>query len=239
MGSAKGRVKENNFALDAKAQTLVLLIWVEILLTVAGDVIKLFVAKSNPAMDILMWGTIVPSMVLWMVNTTLFMKWLHCAFSNLTSEFGVEGLSCSPKQAVWAWLIPIRNLWKPYKYMRELWQASDPHSRTSSWRANSVPSEFRIWWAAWLGDWAFNIFSIATVVGLRLGDWESWTGTFCWTLYAVLSIRIIQRITERQHQIYHQFEQAALLKCAGQTVDDSTRINLAEPVFKDTSARSE
>jgi hypothetical protein len=55
----------------------------------------------------------------------IFLMWLHRAYRNLPA-LGAPKPRFSPSGAVWAWFIPILNLWRPYQILREVWQVSNP-----------------------------------------------------------------------------------------------------------------
>ena len=76
-----------------------------------------------------------------------FLIWLWQARSNLTA-LQVEGLSHRPISALFAFFIPIVNLYWPYVILQEIWRASHPRgvSDPRAWMETPSTSCIRWWW---------------------------------------------------------------------------------------------
>jgi hypothetical protein len=90
-------------------------------------------------------GVLIPTVVAWGM-------WKYRAYANL-SALGARWLRGGPGMAVGSYFIPIYNLFGPYRYMVELWKASDPGvgvtTPSSRWAVRS-PALIGLWWAAWI-----------------------------------------------------------------------------------------
>ena len=89
--------------------------------------------------------------------------WIHRAHANLFAA-GIDGLQFTPGWSVGWFFVPVANLFKPFKAMRELWNAS--HNLKDNFGEES-PESLKIWWGTYL---AGNILgSIATRLQLSAG----------------------------------------------------------------------
>lgn len=86
-------------------------------------------------------------LVVLLATTVVFGRWIVHAHKNVRA-MGAEGLTVSPGWALGYFFVPIVNLWKPYRAMRELWGAS--HS-PSSWGPAEAGTIVQLWWVCWLG----------------------------------------------------------------------------------------
>ena len=103
-------------------------------------------------------------------NTTLsnflaLVYWVVLLFfvarvARAASDLGAQGLRYTPKRAVWGYIIPVVNFYRPYQAMREAWQVSDPRSTESNWSSLGGYGWVRLWWGLYLS---------AIVVGLLFG----------------------------------------------------------------------
>jgi hypothetical protein len=71
--------------------------------------------------------------------------------------FGYVPLTFTPGWSAGVFFVPIWNLYKPYRSVRELWLASESNPPGDS-RVATTPALLPLWWGAW----------ICTVVGTRL-----------------------------------------------------------------------
>lgn len=87
-------------------------------------------------------------LIILMTSGYLSLRWIHRAAGNARA-LGATGLEFTPGWAVGWYFIPILNLWKPYRAMKEIWQAS---ANPADWRLERPPALLRWWWALWLID---------------------------------------------------------------------------------------
>jgi hypothetical protein len=130
----------------------------------------------------------------------LFLRWFHRAYRNL--------LSLGTKRrwrAGWAigyWFIPILSLFRPKQIANEIWRGSNP--ALGSGRSSSIPAVLSLWWGAWIIAVLFSYIARSSENTARTLDdlafactmWV-WTDLLALTA-AILAMRVIKRITERQ-----------------------------------------
>lgn len=150
----------------------------------------------------------VPLTVTWVIclltTAVLFCRWLHSAYHNvivLQPQAGrdVVGLTFTPGGAVAGFFIPIVNLWRPYRAVRELWDGSSMDEST-----DHASSAVGLWWAAWLaaqfigraGDRMLrpNASEDLLVPGLLALT----ISQLVWVVAAGLAIKVIRGVEERQ-----------------------------------------
>jgi hypothetical protein len=98
---------------------------------------------ANDAREALVSSAAAVVLILTMI---VFAVWIVRAHRNLPG-LGGERLDVTPGWALGWFFIPIAWLWKPYKAMRTLWQASHNAPR---WDLEDVPFWVPLWWAVWL-----------------------------------------------------------------------------------------
>jgi hypothetical protein len=86
-------------------------------------------------MNVVISGTIV-----------LLVTWTHRASANIHA-LGGRGIRFSPSWAVGWYLVPIANLWMPYRVMTEIWRVSRDLIDTRSEPGSRL---LRWWWFSWL-----------------------------------------------------------------------------------------
>ena len=99
------------------------------------------VASDNRQMLISLVGT-----VYWIALGVVFLRWIYRANKNC-HHFGAEDMKFSPGWSIGFYFIPLLNLYKPYRAMREIWQVSqDP----SDWKNQKPTKLLGVWWALWI-----------------------------------------------------------------------------------------
>ena len=120
------------------------------------------------------------------LTTMVFvLVWIHRANHNVR-ELGGSGLRFSPAGAIGWYFVPILHLWRPYRAMKEIWQASlAPHD----WHGRPIPVILPIWWTLWLVshvlgnlDWrlvgslnedsSVDDFILANIAGQASAAWQ-------------------------------------------------------------------
>ena len=82
----------------------------------------------------------------YLLTAILVLMWIYRANFN-ARRLGARGLKFSPAGSIGWYFVPVYSLWRPYRALKEIWQASmDPED----WRAKPVPSLLPVWWAFWL-----------------------------------------------------------------------------------------
>jgi hypothetical protein len=80
------------------------------------------------------------------VTGVTFLKWIHRANLNVRG-FGAQNLQFTPGWAIGYYFIPFLNLVRPYRAMKEIWQAS---KNPDEWSSQSVSPILGWWWALFL-----------------------------------------------------------------------------------------
>lgn len=207
-------------------RALIITLWLTIALKVVAMGVTIYSGamqydgSMNPKMwhyIFLMSGVGLLRSIVSIVFTVFLCKWTYRAYKNLY-WFGAQGLEAKPKLVVWSWFIPFANLVYPYRYTCDIWRASDPRASTNDWKQNKIPNEVRWWWATWLAGFIVpTIISMIAVVALaehKGSQVQAQTASamlshVLFIISSVLSIRIIQNITERQEHKNHALAQSA------------------------------
>lgn len=107
------------------------------------------------------YAAMLPSIIVAMV-------WIYAAHANL-HRAGISGLNYSPGWATFSFLVPIANLFVPFRAMRELANrsAGEPEEL-----AEADQQDVFAWWGSWIGLFIINLFLIYTIlVALTPGVW--------------------------------------------------------------------
>src|SRR4051794_15028358 len=83
-----------------------------------------------------------------LVVTVVFCLFMARANRNARS-FGCSPLRFTPRWSAGVLFVPIWNLYKPYRAVAELWQASESRPDVP-WQTAPTPALLHLWWAAWL-----------------------------------------------------------------------------------------
>lgn len=104
-------------------------------------------------------GQIVAELVIILMGILMFMSpisfilWFYLAYSNL-ERAGFTGLEYSPWEPLWVFFVPIRNLFRPYRIMQELWQGSHALAHGEfegrAWQQQGDSKLVLFWWASFL-----------------------------------------------------------------------------------------
>ena len=88
------------------------------------------------------------------------MVWVYMAHANL-HKAGINGLNYSPAWATFSFLVPIANLFVPFRAMRELANrsAGEPEEL-----AEADVDEVFSWWGCWLGSLFIGMFMVYTAL---------------------------------------------------------------------------
>lgn len=114
-------------------------------------------------------------------SVVLVMVWVHMAHANL-HRAGISGLNYSPGWATFSFLVPVANLFVPFRAMRELANrsAGEPEEL-----AEADNQDVFAWWGCWIGLSVINLFLLYTAL-IAVLPWV-WMTTPFWATQ-VLSI---------------------------------------------------
>lgn len=117
--------------------------------------------------DAMMPGLLVTTQLLGLLSNLVFLLsvisvlvWTFIANANL-HRAGISGLNYSPGWATFSFLIPIANLFVPYRAMRELANRSAGEPEEF---AEADVNEVQAWWSPWLGSIFLGLFVTYTQI---------------------------------------------------------------------------
>jgi hypothetical protein len=146
------------FAKDATTLTRFLkaMLWILIgatVLSLASDVLQMQLLNSGSfstteaeANDTRQRVVGIIYLLAYVVTGVAFLKWIHRANFNVRG-FGAQNLQFTPGRSIGYYFIPFLNLVRPYRAMKEIWQAS---KNPDEWSSQSAPSILGWWWALFL-----------------------------------------------------------------------------------------
>lgn len=135
-----------------------------------------------------------------LLGILLFLRWLYRSGRNLR-ELGAEGLRYGPGWLVGCYFVPVVNLWKPYRAMEEVWQAS---AHPLDWEKHSAPRSIGVWWTALVvsglsGQLAVLLTRLVdTPEGLVFPAYASLVSGLANVLVAFMTARLVRQITRLQ-----------------------------------------
>lgn len=141
-----------------------------------------------------------------LVTGVVFIAWFYRVRVN-AEYFSQDICTMARGWAIGAWLVPIGNLWLPYRVASEIWQASAQTAPDGSWR--TVPrTPLTAWWTltvasaviARAGSSLGN--SSNTLDGLRHAVAVTALGDLLNAVAAILAIVFVRRLT-RMQQPHH------------------------------------
>lgn len=91
-----------------------------------------------------------------------FVVWAFSAHQNLVF-LGRQGVRHSNQAAIWWWLLPVANLFMPFRVMFETFRGSLAPSGLKSWRTSPLPKEAGAWTGLLIGGRLFELVGAALV----------------------------------------------------------------------------
>lgn len=140
-----------------------------------------------------------------LVTTVFFCRWLYRAYGNMQTlardnTFDDRYGAFTPAGAVWAFFIPIFNLWRPHRAVSDLWYRSAP-DETAPVHAGIITA----WWASWIVGSIMTRFSNKLLARagedlmlIELGTSLSAVASLVMTAAAVAAIVVISGVERRQ-----------------------------------------
>jgi len=97
-----------------------------------------------------------------------FVTWLYRARANLRA-FGTRHLRFQRNWAIFGFVIPVLNLFRPYQVVQEVWQASTPAAiGPVAWQGVAPSGLVASWWGTF----------VAFAVIKSLAWWMQWSGSY-------------------------------------------------------------
>ncbi|MBW2288196.1 MAG: DUF4328 domain-containing protein [Deltaproteobacteria bacterium] len=134
-----------------------------------------------------------------------FMTWLYRSRANLRA-FGTRHLRYSRNWAVFGFLIPVLNLFRPYQVTREVWQASDPSTTDPfDWKEIATPRLIRAWWGTFIAFSTLKLLAAWMILSsaydplrLQLAQVVDLSADLMAATSVTLVYFVVDRITEAQ-----------------------------------------
>jgi len=142
------------------------------------------------------------------VGAVFFIRWFHRAYKNL-DVLGAR----REHGAGWAigfWFVPILSLFRPKQMADEIWKAGE-----TTPDAPSKPTMINVWWGFWLvsGILSFGAAqqegAVKTLDDLAVSDYLAIVVSVLTIGAAILAMRVVSQVTERQEQRARELGSAA------------------------------
>lgn len=133
------------------------------------------------------------------LGAVFFVRWLRRAYADVTLLERVR-MPFTRSQLLWAWVIPILNLVRPYSAVQKLAQVSYPGDLPPVPGAPDTrwdrPVPVNGWWGAWL---AYGMLTRATGSHSAVG-WIDWLAVILCVLSGVLCVMVVRGIDAHRQE---------------------------------------
>lgn len=163
---------------DQRARYAIAMIWVILFLTIVTLILEvtgllltegIIPLESVPYFVIWLYATglgyaSLLSIIIGIISVVTFIMWFRRAYYNLGLKVG--GLLYGNAWSVWAWFIPVVNLYMPFQIMKELYEKTEKYMTFNiekPYEDNLKTDYVNWWWALWIISAAVNYFSIKIV----------------------------------------------------------------------------
>lgn len=146
------------------------------------------------------------SMLLYVTTAVVFCCWIYRANANARA-LGARDLTITPGWSVGWFFIPIANLYKPFKSVKEIWNASDPDADHPT-AEGVTPVAVTAWWGFWLlsnvsGQVSFRATMAAnTAEEMLQANYLSILSTSFSLVLSVVAILMVRGMQTRQSKLY-------------------------------------
>lgn len=148
-----------------------------------------------------------------------FVAWLFRARVNVRA-LGMRSFDYGREWTVLGFLIPLLNLWRPYRVVSEVWRASDPRTLDPfEWKGLEGSTLVRLWWVSFVAYALVEIFAVGmgssaglTPSRLQLAQAIELVADAAGAVSAALALFVVLRISHNQEQkwaLLQQHEQPA------------------------------
>jgi hypothetical protein len=151
---------------EQRAKIAILLIWIIIAIETVkliSDYLELqLLSKANSGLTVTMEAAnandirqqiiAVIYLIVAIVSTVTFIQWFRRAYYNLHTQ--IYNLDFEEGWAAWSWFVPILNLYRPYKIMKELYHETENllSQRVENYTPKDSAALLGVWWALWIID---------------------------------------------------------------------------------------
>jgi hypothetical protein len=151
---------------EQRAKIAILLIWIIIAIEsvkLISDYLELqLLSKANSGLTVTMEAAnandirqqiiAVIYAIVAIISTVTFIQWFRRAYFNLHTQ--IYNLDFEEGWAAWAWFVPILNLYRPYKIMKELFHETENllSQRVENYTPKDSAGLLGVWWTLWIID---------------------------------------------------------------------------------------
>lgn len=208
------------------------------------EVVQSFIETRLASADTLVNGAVVTGYVVLLATAFLFLRWVR-QLVVLTRVLGGRGLPWTPKQATWAFFLPIVSLFRPYQVLRDVQRELDPEEilppevrldrdgggdyRSPAFvlppAAKALPNAFLgVWWGLFVG---MNVLSRAVSSSTRHAESaaaivRAYQAEMALDVLAIaaafFAVRVVQGLTARLGERFRRIRHATPASLARQGV---------------------
>ena len=216
MKSIQGRARLATIMLGLVAIVSAAAAWTDVEMVVfLGDILQEKDVDIEAAENLDTWvlRVVIAQVTLAVLGLASFIAWFYAAHKNL-ERAGMEDLDHTSKWAVWGFFVPILNLIRPYKVMKEVWRGSlflTGEAEEEDWKEIKEGGIVEGWWTMFvLSVIAGRISARMTsdsidAARLTLESMVSFVANFLDIPVAILGIILIRSVTRLQERaLEHQ-----------------------------------
>ncbi|MDR0516775.1 MAG: DUF4328 domain-containing protein [Fibromonadaceae bacterium] len=191
---------------ERNAKQAILLIWIVLVLKIVSlasgyahynllqtiasgtEVSEERIDESDSRESIIAWI----SVIVFIVSVITFIRWFKRAYSNLHKK--VNNLSYTAGWAVGSWFVPIINLYRPYKIMKELYLETKKIVNKENLSTHLLVP----WWVLWLTYCSMSkviarsLLSAKTLEGIIYATGLDMIGNIIGIILALITIKVIE-----------------------------------------------
>ena len=149
--------------------------------------------------------------IVMLISSITFIMWFRRAYYNL--HLKVQNLSFSEGWAAGCWFVPILNLWRPQKIMKELFNKTIEFLRQNSISVDKDISDrvVGIWWITYIGHWLLQNISLRMQINASSMDQEMnalWISIFASVVFLICGIFTLKLIKDHSkiEDLLHRIE---------------------------------
>jgi len=133
--------------------------------------------------------------------------WLYRVYRNIPALGGRT--RHRPAWAIWAWIVPIANFFRPKQMVDDCWRTSDPASPPEqglvAWLTNPVPAFVHLWWVTQIIIWVASLAMFDAGRTTTIADAQRVLSVVAFNdvvraAFAVFTFWVVTRITSRQER---------------------------------------
>lgn len=109
----------------------------------AAALVFLALISGRDVLDAAITFSVLPQLSVLLV-APFFIAWAHRAHANLF-HLGIRGQLYSDRGTIWWWLVPVANLFMPFRVMYEIMRGSKPYEGKGDWRIAPL-HQSAVWW---------------------------------------------------------------------------------------------